>query len=138
VKLGCPADAQTSRAQARATHADGSPGTPVSGKRELGTASTFMDAVIGSGAPSHIAFRPTAGVLHSRTFFLRVSTCEALDSRLVGVAELSGVQGGGDPLFELEGAECFFATDPKAQRRPGPSLRESRPSVAAQIGQSGE
>jgi predicted dehydrogenase len=114
-----------------------------------GVANIFVDAVMASGATAHLAFCPVAGVLveratvhaHSHTLLLHVPMWSGVDSpgrlwHFVGGKlsdELSGDRvGDGTALHELGGfyrETVAFLDAVAADRRPSPSLAESRQSV---------
>jgi predicted dehydrogenase len=114
-----------------------------------GVANIFVDAIMTSGATAHLAFCPVAGVMveratvhaHGHTLFLHVPMWSGVDSpgrlwHFVGGKlsdDLSGDQiGDGTQLFELGGfyrETVAFLDAVAADRRPSPSLAESRQSV---------
>jgi myo-inositol 2-dehydrogenase / D-chiro-inositol 1-dehydrogenase len=115
-----------------------------------GVANVFMDAVMASGATTHLAFCPVAGVsveravvhAHGETFFLHVPMWGAFDSPGLLLQLQNGRVASrlmGDELtpdakpFELGGflaeLEAFLGALARGEA-PQPSLREARQSVA--------
>jgi len=114
-----------------------------------GVADILVDAVMTSGATTHLAFCPVAGVMveratahaHGHSLFLHVPMWSGVDSpgrlwHFTGgklAAEVSGDQvGDGTALFELGGfyrETAAFLDCVAGGRAPSPGLRESRQSV---------